>query len=71
MALEMLHLVENVAIKDEYAAFLAAQLDAFGATALARKAYRTLRRGFGRETSGHRVLPSAVEKLRAWAGGRQ
>lgn len=71
LALEARHLAEDVAVKDEYAAYLAAELQAFGQAALARRRYVALRRALGRQAGRHPFLARPLEKLRSRIGERQ
>jgi GT2 family glycosyltransferase len=71
LALEVRHLADDVAVKDEYAAFLAAQLETFGGAALARKRYLALRRALGRQVRRHPLLARPMDKLRARIGERE
>ena len=65
LAVELRHLADDVALKEEYIAFLGAELSEYGAADVARRRYRALRRGLGRQVRRHPRLLGAVEALRA------
>ncbi len=65
LAIELRHLADDAALKEEYIAFLRAQLSDYGATDVVRRRYRALRHGLGRQVRRHPRLLGAVEALRA------
>jgi GT2 family glycosyltransferase len=65
LALEVRHLADDVAVKDEYAAFLASELEGFGPAALLRAKYAALRQALGRQVRRHPRLARPLDRLRA------
>ncbi len=66
----MRHLAADVAVKEEFIAFLGAELDDFGAADLASRGYRALRAEVGRLARRNARLGGAVEALKARIGER-
>jgi GT2 family glycosyltransferase len=71
LALEARHLAADVALKNEYATNLAAQLEAYGTAALLRKRYVSLRRALGVQVRRRPGVARAVERLRSRLGDRE
>ena len=70
LAVELRHLADDVALKEEYIQFLGTELDGYGAADLARRRYRMLRGAVGRRLRRHPRAFAAVEAIRARIGGR-
>lgn len=64
LAVELRHQADDVALKEEYIAFLGDELAGYGAADVARRRYRALRGELGRQVRRHPRLLNMVEALR-------
>ncbi len=67
-AIELRHLAADVAVKEDYIAYLGDQLTSYGGVELARRRYRALRHDLGHRLRRHPRLLGAVEAVRARIG---
>ena len=70
MSVEARHLADDIALKEEYIAFLSATLDEYGMGDLAQHRYRALRGELARLARSNPRVAAAVEALKARIGER-
>jgi GT2 family glycosyltransferase len=70
LTIELRHSHDDVVVKDEYIATLLAELEGYGAINIARKRYKAVRRGVGRQVRRSGRLARLADLVMARTGGR-